>query len=94
MLDPNRNVDLIFRQSLVTLKDGDLFSGLFRRDEGLQRIFLDGGGQERRIARADIRETRETENSLMPDNFAEVLPVDDFNHLLAFLLTQREKPAR
>ena len=93
VLDPNRNVDRIFRQSLVTLKEGDLFSGLFRRDEGQQRIFLDGAGHERRIDRADIRETRETQTSLMPDNFAEALPVDDFNHLLAFLLAQREKPA-
>ena len=46
-----------------------------------------------RLIRADIRETRETQTSLMPDNFAEALSVDDFNHLLAFLLAQREKPA-
>ena len=94
VLDPNRNVDRIFRQSLVTLKDGDTFSGLFRRAEGLQRIYLDAGGQERRFALDEIRETHETDLSPMPDNFPEVLPPDDFHHLLAYLLAQRGKAAR
>lgn len=94
ILDPNRNVDRIFRQSLVTLKDGELFGGLFRRAEGRQRIYLDVGGQERRFAVDEIRETRDTETSPMPDNFAEAIAPTDFNHLLAFLLSQRERPAR
>ena len=94
ILDPNRNVDRIFRQSLVTLKDGELFGGLFRRAEGRQRIYLDAGGQERRFAIDEIRETRDTETSPMPDNFAEAIAPTDFNHLLAFLLSQRERPAR
>lgn len=34
VLDANRNVDRIFRQSRVILKGGDLFSDLFRTAEG------------------------------------------------------------
>src|SRR5262249_13157402 len=34
VLDPNRNVDRAFRSTLFSLKDGDVVSGLFRREEG------------------------------------------------------------
>ena len=94
ILDPNRNVDRIFRQSQVTLKAGESFSGLFRRDEGQQRIFVDAGGREQALSKSDIVEVRESDTSLMPDNFAESLAPADFNHLLAFLLGQRQKTSR
>jgi putative heme-binding domain-containing protein len=92
VLDPNRNVDRIFRYSIVTLHNlhnGDLVTGLFRREEGQQRIYINATGQEQRIPRNEIREVQESETSLMPDNFAEVLPPADFNHLLGFLLSQQ-----
>jgi putative heme-binding domain-containing protein len=89
VLDPNRNVDRIFRYSIVTLDNGDLVTGLFRREEGQQRIYINATGQEQRISRNEIREVQESETSLMPDNFAEVLPPADFNHLLGFLLSQQ-----
>ena len=89
VLDPNRNVDRIFRYSIVTLQNGDLVSGLFRREEGEQRIYVNASGQEQRIPRKEIREVRESETSLMPDNFAEAVPPAEFNHLLGFLLSQQ-----
>lgn len=89
VLDPNRNVDRIFRYSMVTLHNGDLMTGLFRREEGEQRIYVNASGQEQRISRREIREVRESDASLMPDNFAEVLPPTEFNHLLGFLLSQQ-----
>ncbi len=59
------------------------------------RIYFDAGGQGgRRFALDDILETRETDLSPMPDNFAELPPSDDLYHLLGFLLSQREKAAR
>jgi putative heme-binding domain-containing protein len=93
VLDPNRNVDRIFRYSVVSLQNGDVLNLLFRRDEGEQRVYVNAGGQEQRIARSDIREVRESATSLMPDNFAEALSPSDFNHLLRFLLMQQiERP--
>jgi putative heme-binding domain-containing protein len=89
VLDPNRNVDRIFRYSMVTLHTGDLVTGLFRREEGEQRIYINASGQEQRIPRSEIREVRESETSLMPDNFAENLRPTDFNNLLGFLLSQQ-----
>ena len=91
ILDPNRNVDAAFRYSNVTLKDDRMISGLFRREAGEVLVFADGTGKEVSIAKKDIAERRESENSLMPDNFADSIPEEDFNGLIAYLLAEANK---
>ncbi len=89
ILDPNRNVDTAFRQSLLTLDDGEILSGLFRREEGEVVVLANAAGQEFSVPRSRVRSRVEIEQSLMPDNFGESLPAEDFHHLLAYLLGQR-----
>ncbi len=91
ILDPNRNVDRAFRTTLVVLKDGDVQSGLFRRQEGETVVLADAAGKEISIPQQRIKERRESESSLMPDNFGDVLAVEDFNNLIAFLLLKGSK---
>ncbi|EEF58230.1 DUF7133 domain-containing protein [Pedosphaera parvula] len=86
VLDPNRNVDPSFRYSTINLKDGEVISGLQRREEGEVIIFADATGKEVSVAKKDIQSRTESESSLMPDSFSEVIPVEDFNNLMAFLL--------
>lgn len=92
MLDPNRNVDRAFRSTLLLMNDGDVQSGLYRRDEGEMVIMAQSNGKEISVPRKDIRERRTSETSLMPDNFGEAIPKGDFNDLIAFLLTKNVKP--
>ena len=89
ILDPNRNVDAAFRQSLLTLDDGEILSGLFRREEGEVVVLANAAGQEFSVPRSRVRSRVEIEQSLMPDNFGESLAPADFNHLLAYLLGRR-----
>jgi putative heme-binding domain-containing protein len=89
ILDPNRNVDRAFRQTILTLKDGDVQSGLFRREEGDLLVFADGTGKEFSVKKGNVTERRESDQSLMPDNFGESIPAAQFNQLLAYLLSQR-----
>jgi putative heme-binding domain-containing protein len=89
ILDPNRNVDGAFRTTIFTLKDGDLVSGLFRREEGETIVLAESTGKEITVAKKDIAERRESETSLMPENFGEILSVEDFSDLMAFLLSKR-----
>ncbi|MDB6129831.1 MAG: Cytochrome c, partial [Verrucomicrobiales bacterium] len=91
ILDPNRNVDAAFYYSNVTLKDDQSFSGLFRGEKGATLIFVDGTGKELTVPKKDIKERIESHNSLMPENFYEVITVPDFNNLLGFLLSQGRK---
>ena len=93
ILDPNRNVDRAFRTTLVVLKDGDVQSGLFRREEGEMVVLADSTGKEVSIPKKEIKERRESESSLMPDNFSDVISAEDFNNLIAFLLSKGTKTA-
>lgn len=89
IVDPNRNVDPAFRSTLLVLKDGDVASGLFRREEGETVVLAESTGKEISIPKNQIAERRQSETSLMPENFGELLTEEQFNHLLAYLLSQR-----
>ncbi len=89
ILDPNRNVDPAFRTTVFVLKEGESVSGLFRREEGATIVYALANGQEARVAKADLKTRRESDLSLMPENFGEALTPADFNDLLAFLLSQK-----
>ena len=92
VLDPNRNVDSAFRNTLLVLNDGDVVSGLFRREEGEMVVLAESTGKEISVPKKQINERRETDTSLMPENFSEVIPPDDFNHLIAYLLSKASRP--
>ena len=92
ILDPNRNVDGSFRTTLLVLKDGEVTSGLFRREEGALVVLAESTGKEITVPKANIAERRESEVSLMPENFGEVLSPADFANLMAWLLSKRAQP--
>lgn len=91
VLDPNRNVDPAFHTTLVSLRDGDVQSGLFRREEGEALVLAIGTGKEISIPKKDIVERRASDTSLMPENFGEVIQEQDFRDLMAFLLAHGPK---
>jgi len=93
VLDPNRNVDRAFRTHTLALRNGDIFSGLPRREEGELLVLADSTGKEISIPKKDIQDRRESDTSLMPENFGEVIPLLDFNDLMAFLLSKRGSQA-
>jgi putative heme-binding domain-containing protein len=88
ILDPNRNVDNAFRTTMFVLNDEDVVSGLFRREEGELVVYADSTGKELTVPKKNIKERRQGELSLMPENFADTIPANDFNDLIAFLLTK------
>jgi len=93
VLDPNRNVDAAFRAIVIAKKDGVVVTGLKLREEGATVIIGDAQGKEVRIATDDIEESRLSNLSPMPSNFAEQLTEADLRALLAFLSQQRQKLA-
>jgi putative heme-binding domain-containing protein len=89
VVDPNRNVDRAFRMSVVTLNDGGVVSGLFRREEGATLVFADLTGKEQSVPKASVKARTESETSLMPPTLIEAIPAKEFADLLAFLLAQK-----
>jgi putative heme-binding domain-containing protein len=92
VLDPNRNVDRAFRNTLLVLNDDDVVSGLFRREEGEMVVLAESTGKEISVPKNQIKERRETDTSLMPENFGDIIPPEDFNHLIAYLLSKGSRP--
>jgi putative heme-binding domain-containing protein len=86
VLDPNRNRDPAFTPSLITLKDDTSITGLQRREEGEVLVFVDTQGKEISVPKKEIAARRESQLSLMPSNFGEVLSAAEFYDLMAFLL--------
>jgi hypothetical protein len=70
------------------MNDGDVVSGLFRREEGELLIYAESTGKEQSLAKKNIKGRRQSELSLMPDNFADLIPANEFNDLIAFLLSK------
>lgn len=91
ILDPNRNVDPAFRKSRISMTDGREFQGLVLRDEGELVVLADEKGQEIRLEKAQIEERSVSPLSPMPANWADLIPLAEFRHLIAFLQTQRGK---
>ena len=56
-------------------------------------VLADATGKEISVAKKDVKERRESKTSLMPDNFSDGIPREDFNNLIGFLLAKGNRPA-
>ena len=90
-LDPNRNVDAAFRARVITKTDGTTFTGLMLKVEGEVLVLADDQGKEVRIPLKDIEQNRETALSPMPANVADLIPENEFPHLMGYLLSLKAK---
>ena len=90
ILDPNRNVDQAFRVTNLALKNGQVVSGLLLREEGEVLVLADAQGKDVRVPRASIEERQTSPLSPMPANLVEQITEEDFDRLLAYLLSKRE----
>lgn len=89
ILDPNRNVDHAFRQSIITLTDGQVVLGMVRREEGETLVVADMTGKETAVAKGQIANRTDSTTSLMPDIFAHTVTPENLTLLLSYLLSQR-----
>ena len=89
VLAPNRSVAPAFRYETVIMKNGDVFTGLYRREQGVSLAFVDRDGKETSVPKSQIAERRITPFTLMPSNFMEVIPERDLHALVAYLGTLR-----
>jgi putative membrane-bound dehydrogenase-like protein len=91
ILDPNRNVDPIFRQTIVETTGGRTFSGLNAHEEGELLLITDATGKPISIPKAEVKSRTTSKLSLMPAAFETMIPVSDFNDLISYLLGAPEK---
>jgi putative heme-binding domain-containing protein len=96
VLDPNRNVDVAFRTTTIRTTDGEVITGLVRREEGATLVLADNKGREIAVPKGDIDQQVKGSLSLMPANVHEIVNEAEFFDLLAYLLSQKQakEPAK
>ncbi len=69
----------------ILLEDDRVLVGLLRdtAEGDLQLVGIDGKTQN--VPRGEIAQRKDTNRSLMPDNFAELINDEDLSHLLRYL---------
>jgi len=88
ILDPSRNVDAAFRYNTYVMTNGDVLAGIPRREEGDTITIADSTGKEVQISKSKVKRTVQSNLSLMPSNFGEIIKPDDFYDLMSYLLAQ------
>lgn len=86
ILDPNRNVDPAFRLTSLTLRSGDVRTGLNLREDGSRLRLADPAtGQDIEVPAADVVQRQTLDVSPMPATFETALSETDFLELVAYL---------
>ncbi len=89
VIDPNRNVDVAFRMTQILTLNGNILTGLLRREEGDRVVLADQTGQEFSLAIDEIEQRQHSTESLMPANFSETMTIQQIQDVMAYLLTQQ-----
>ena len=90
ILAPGAVVASGFEQVRIDTKDGRILAGIPKEDETSITLSQQEGSEvvEITVLKSEIEQLREISTSMMPGNLAELLTVQEFHHLLAYLLTQ------
>ncbi len=89
ILDPNRNVDAHFYLTSLKLGDGSTTAGFVRDESAATLLLMDTAGKEHRLQKDQITSRETVPMSLMPSTFEHLLPEEQFNDLLGWLLSQK-----
>jgi putative heme-binding domain-containing protein len=87
VLEPSKEIASGFEPYLVETKAGDYITGVKKGENAESFEILDDQGELRKIPKADIHEIVPQKISIMPGNFREVLTMEQFHDVIAFLLT-------
>ncbi|MEO6681479.1 MAG: PVC-type heme-binding CxxCH protein [Ginsengibacter sp.] len=91
ILDPNGRISTAFRTYSITMKNGKKLSGLYRREEGQVLVFANYGGEEFVVPKSQIAHKEELKVTLMPDQFFNTIAKHDFDALIKYLLSIKDK---
>ncbi|MFQ5803377.1 MAG: c-type cytochrome [Candidatus Methylomirabilales bacterium] len=87
ILKPSAVIVTGFEPTLIITKDGRYVTGIMKREDDQVIELADSQGQIQKVRKADVKEQVPQEVSIMPENFGEILTVQDLHDLLAFLET-------
>ena len=74
---------------ILKLKDGNVTTGLVRREQDGALVYADVTGQEHSVPKGDVTGDDVSPFSLMPSGLGEVLTEQQLHDLLAYLLERK-----
>lgn len=89
LFDPNRNVDVAFRQTLIETEDGSVLAGLVREETDSTLTLVNNEGKEIVVDVSSIVDRQPSVLSLMPETLAKDIPEKEMLDLLAYLMSQK-----
>lgn len=90
ILDPNAVVAQGFQTELITMKDKSAHLGFVTRQEDGVIDLRNVAGVVTKLKEADIAKRENQKNSMMPTGLASALTLDEFNHLIAYLVSMKQ----
>lgn len=87
VLEPSAQIVSGYEPFLVMTKDGQMIGGVKKAEDDTSVTLADNEGTLHKIPKDKIEKIKQQTKSLMPDNFRELLSVEEFHNLLAFLET-------
>lgn len=87
MLEPSKEIASGFEPILIITKEGQYITGILKKEDASAIELIDSQGRVARVARDRIQQKAPQKKSLMPENFGDILTVDEFHDLLAYLQT-------
>jgi putative heme-binding domain-containing protein len=87
ILKPSEVIVTGFEPTLIITKDGRYVTGIVKREDDQVIELADSQGQIQKVRKAEVKEVVPQTTSIMPENFAEILTVQDLHDIIAFLET-------
>ena len=89
ILDPSAVISKDYMVSIVHMKDGDAFSGIVTKEDD-SSIHLATESAVQTLEKAEVKEVRTSELSMMPEGLLTPLSKQDVVNLVAYLQTQSQ----
>jgi len=87
IMDPHADIAEEYRTRMIATKDGVYVTGTVKREDEQTLDIVDANATLFTIEKSRIERMSELELSLMPGNFTEILSVQEFADLIAFIRT-------
>jgi putative heme-binding domain-containing protein len=87
ILDPSKEIASGFEPVLLVTKEGKYLTGIIKREDAQAIEIVDNQARAHTVPKSQIAQRSPQKTSLMPGNFKEILTVEEFHDVLAFVLS-------
>jgi len=92
ILYPSKAIREGYQRVEVETKDEQTFEGLVKAETNDELTLREANGNNRRVFKADIKDRRNSQLSLMPEGLEAGLTLQEFADLVAYLVSLKDKP--